>query len=130
MDKNKVACLQNVGQAQEEGTFPGKMLQHRPAQAGQVVHAFHFQAQLRPHLSDEPPLPPKLKHRPQLLVRPGPPLQKHPVNMVTIAAQGVHRTMAGQLHDIAQGGQALLSLFQQIAHQHQDILPGGVSRLG
>ena len=85
VDKNKVACLQNVGQAQEEGTFPGKMLQHRPAQAGQVVHAFHFQAQLRPHLSDEPPLPPKLKHRPQLLVRPGPPLQKHPVNMVTIA---------------------------------------------
>ena len=123
MDEDEAARHEDMGQVQDEIALLRKMLQHRPAELRQVLRLSQPHPQLRPHLGDEPALLPEAEHRQKILVRPRAALQKHPVDVVAVAAQGVHRVGLGQFDDVPQGVEALLPFFQEVAHQHQNVVP-------
>ena len=144
VDEEEVPRLQDVGEAQEKIRLLREAPQKGGAQHGQFLRPpGHGQARLRRHLEEDGSAPPKVgQDGPDFPVHAGAAgggarpavhpdaegvvaghaaLQEHVVDIVAVAAQGVDRVGLLQLQHIAQGGQAVPPLFQQVAHDDQHV---------
>lgn len=123
MDEQVVWGLQDDGHGRKEGQFRRKVPAQHRAQGRQLFLRAQREPRGTAHLADQAALAPHLQvvpveGRSDLSVGAGEILHQ----IVAVAPQGVDRARPGQLHDVAQGGQAVRSLFHQIPHQHQNIV--------
>ena len=113
------------GEISEKVQLGGELLPQDNPQGGQVLRGGHGRADLHGHLSDEGALLPHAQ-----VVAEEVPAQAgvlvHEVHrqIVAVAAQGVDGVGLGELHDIAQGSQAVGALFDEVAHQYQGVVGG------